>query len=57
LSIEVFNATGVQVAALKNLQGGYGTQTLDLGQYGSGTYMVRLTNNGETITRQVVVTK
>jgi len=57
LSIEVYNTVGMKVTEMSNLQGGVGTQKLDLGKYGSGTYMVRLTNNGESTTRQIVVTK
>jgi hypothetical protein len=55
LNIEVFNAVGVKVAELKNLKGGFGTQRVDLGAFGSGTYLVRLTNNGESATKQIVV--
>jgi Secretion system C-terminal sorting domain len=55
--VEVFNLTGSKVTELKNISGGFGSQILDLGRYGNGTYMVRITNNGETTTRKIVVTQ
>lgn len=55
LNIEVTNAVGAVVARLNNVKGGFGTQKLDLTSVGSGTYFIRLTNNGESITRQIVV--
>lgn len=56
LNVEVYNAVGVKVAEVTGLNGGFGTSKIDLSNYGSGTYMIRLTNNGESVTRRVVVT-
>ncbi len=57
LNIEVYNAAGVKVTEMKNIQGGFGTQKLDLSAFSNGIYSVRLTNNGETTTRQIVLTR
>lgn len=57
LNVDVFNAVGVKVAEAKGLKGGFGLHQIDLSNFGSGTYMIRMTNNGESITRTVVVSK
>ncbi|MBS3914062.1 MAG: DUF5011 domain-containing protein, partial [Bacteroidetes bacterium] len=55
LQVEIFNAVGSKVTEVKDLKGGFGTTRINLAEYGSGTYTVRLTNNGQSITRQVIV--
>lgn len=55
LNIVVTNAVGAVVTRVDNVKGGFGTQKIDLSSVGSGTYFIRLTNNGESITRQIVV--
>ena len=55
LNITVFNAVGAVVAEMNGVQGGFGTQKIDLSAYGSGTYTIRLTNNGESISRRIIV--
>jgi hypothetical protein len=57
LSVDVFNAVGVKVTSVDGINGGFGTKQIDLSSYGSGTYMIRMTNNGETVTRRVIVAK
>ena len=44
-----------EVAEVNGLRGGFGTYHMDLSNYGSGIYTVRITNNGETTSRQIVV--
>lgn len=55
LNITVFNAVGAVVAEMNGVQGGFGTQKIDLSAYGAGTYTIRLTNNGESISRRIIV--
>jgi hypothetical protein len=54
VSIEVFNATGVRVASVDAVAG-IGSSAVDLSELSEGIYLVRLTNNGLTTTRKVVV--
>ncbi|MCC7297038.1 MAG: DUF5011 domain-containing protein [Bacteroidia bacterium] len=55
LNIVVTNIAGQVVTEMNGLKGGFGNTKIDLSNYGSGTYIVRLTNNGESITRKIVV--
>lgn len=55
LTVEVFNAVGMKVAERTSLKGGFGNEQIDLSAYGNGSYMIRLTNNGESVTQRVVV--
>lgn len=57
INISVTNMVGATVAELNNIKGGFGSQSIDLGKFGNGTYMVRITNNGETTVKKVVVAK
>ena len=54
VQIEVFNATGVRVAMV-NGSAASGTGMVDLGGMSEGIYLVRITNNGQSATRKVVV--
>jgi hypothetical protein len=55
VSIEVYNATGVKVAEVRDAATGIGTSTVDLAGVSEGIYLVRLSNNGQTTTQKVVV--
>jgi hypothetical protein len=57
LQVEVFNATGAKVLVLQLQNSGFGTQSIDLSKYGNGTYVLRLTNAGESITKRIVIAK
>jgi len=54
VQIEVFNATGVRVAMTDGTAVS-GNSMVDLGGMSEGIYLVRITNNGQTATRKVVV--
>lgn len=53
--VEVYNIQGAKVATVNNLKAGLGYTEIDLGKFGSGIYQIRLTNNGQTTTKKVVV--
>ena len=55
LNVVVTNAFGAVVSKLDNLQGGFGNTQIDLSNVSEGIYFVNLTNNGETVTKRVVV--
>ncbi|MBL7810680.1 MAG: DUF5011 domain-containing protein [Bacteroidetes bacterium] len=57
LTVEVYNALGSKIHSTTVQNGGFGSQTMDLSRFGNGTYVVRFTNQGETTTRKVVVTR
>jgi hypothetical protein len=54
VQMEVFNATGVRVAMVDGTVVS-GTGMVDLSGMSEGIYLVRITNNGQTATRKVVV--
>ena len=53
--VEVYNIQGAKVATVSNLKAGLGYTEIDLGKFGSGIYQIRLTNNGQTTSKKVVV--
>ena len=55
LNVVVVNAMGSVVATLNNVQGGFGASTIDLTNVSEGIYFVNLTNNGQTVTKRIVV--
>lgn len=55
VSVEVFNIQGSKVASVNNLKAGLGFTEIDLGKFGSGVYQIRLTNNGQSTTKKVIV--
>jgi len=55
VSVEVFNVSGSKVASFNNLKSGLGHTEINLAQYGNGVYMIRLSNDGQTTTKRVVV--
>lgn len=55
VSVEVFNISGSKVASFNNLKSGLGHTEINLGQFGNGVYMIRLSNDGQTTTKRVVV--
>jgi hypothetical protein len=54
VKIEVFNATGLRVASV-DATAGVGSTALDLSELSQGIYLVRISNNGLTATRKVMV--
>jgi hypothetical protein len=46
---------GSVVAKLDNIQGGFGASQIDLTNVSEGIYFVNLTNNGQTVTKRIVV--
>jgi hypothetical protein len=54
VQMEVFNATGMRVAMVDGAAVS-GTGMVDLSGMSEGIYLVRITNNGQTATRKVVV--
>jgi len=55
VSVEVFNVSGSKVASFSNLKSGLGHTEINLAQFGNGVYMIRLSNDGQTTTKRVVV--
>lgn len=55
VSVEVFNISASKVASFNNLKSGLGHTEINLGQFGNGVYMIRLSNDGQTTTKRVVV--
>lgn len=55
LDVTVVNAMGSVVAKLDNIQGGFGATKIDLSSVSEGIYFVNLTNNGQTVTKRIVV--
>jgi len=55
VSVEVFNVSGSKVASFSNLKSGLGHTEMNLAQFGNGVYMIRLSNDGQTTTKRVVV--
>jgi len=54
VSIEVVNSLGAVVFS-HNVQPGFGTTEINLSNMSQGMYMVRLTNNGQTTTKKVMI--
>jgi hypothetical protein len=55
LDVTVVNAMGSVVAKLDNIQGGFGASQIDLTNVSEGIFFVNLTNNGQTVTKRIVV--
>jgi len=55
VSVEVFNVSGSKVASFNNLKSGLGHTEINLAQFGNCVYMIRLSNDGQTTTKRVVV--
>jgi hypothetical protein len=54
ITIEVTNLVGAKVATY-NFNGGFGSQVLDLGKFGQGTYLLNIRNQKETTTKKIVI--
>ena len=54
VQIEIMNMLGSKIATLQ-AAGGFGTESFDFGNYASGTYLVRVTNKGQSFTQKIVV--
>jgi len=54
VNIEVVNSLGAVVYNL-NVQSGFGTTEINLSNMSHGMYLIRLTNNGQTTTKKVMV--
>jgi len=52
--VEVTNVVGAKVASF-TLTSGFETQTLDLGKFGQGTYLLNIRNQKETTTKKIVI--
>jgi hypothetical protein len=39
-----------------NFSGGFGSQEIDLGKFGQGTYFINIRNNNEVTTKKIIVT-
>ena len=52
--VEVTNVVGAKVASF-TLTSGFETQTLDLGKFGAGTYLLNIKNQQESTTKKVVI--
>lgn len=55
LNVVVTNTFGAVVAKLDNVQGGFGVSQINLTNVSEGIYFVNMTNNGQTVTKRVVV--
>jgi hypothetical protein len=54
ITIEVTNLVGAKVATY-TFNGGFGSQVLDLGKFGQGTYLLNIRNQKETTTKKIVI--
>jgi hypothetical protein len=54
VQIEIMNMLGSKIATLV-AAGGFGTESFDFSNYASGTYLVRVTNKGQSFTEKIVV--
>jgi hypothetical protein len=54
LQVSVVNAVGANVANY-SFEGGVGNQEIDLGSFGTGVYFIRMTNNGQSTMKKLVV--
>jgi plastocyanin len=54
VQIEIMNMLGSKIATLV-AAGGFGTESFDFSNYASGTYLVRVTNKGQSFTQKIVV--
>jgi hypothetical protein len=45
---------GSKIATMQ-AAGGFGTESFDFSNYASGTYLVRVTNKGQSFTQKIVV--
>ena len=52
--VEVTNLLGAKVAEY-TFNGGFGSQTLDLGKFGQGTYLLNIRNHKETTTKKIII--
>ena len=54
VQIEIMNMLGSKIVTLQ-AAGGFGTESFDFSNYASGTYLVRVTNKGQSFTEKIVV--
>jgi PKD repeat protein len=54
ITIEVTNLVGAKVATY-TFNGGFGSQVLDLGKFGQGTFLLNIRNKKETTTKKIVI--
>jgi len=52
--VEITNMVGSKVAEY-NFSGGFGSQEIDLGKFGQGTYLINIRNNNEVTTKKIIV--
>jgi hypothetical protein len=55
VQILISDMLGKQLGAI-NATGGFGSESFDFSNYASGTYLVRVTNKGQSFTQKIVVT-
>jgi len=55
VKVLVTNMLGAQVDEF-TMNGGFGKHSVDFSRFPSGTYLVRVTNNGQTFTSKIIVT-
>jgi hypothetical protein len=54
MTITVMNAVGAQMTE-QVVGGGFGEAQFDLSNFGNGMYLVRMTNNGQSTVKKVIV--
>jgi hypothetical protein len=54
VQIEIMNMLGSKIGSIQSA-GGFGTESFDFSNYASGTYLVRVTNQGQSFTQKIVV--
>ena len=54
VQIVISNMLGTQIGQM-TARGGFGTESFDFSNYSSGTYLVRVTNHGQSFTQKIVV--
>jgi hypothetical protein len=54
MTITVYNAVGAQVME-RVVGGNFGEAQLDLSGFGNGIFMVRMSNNGQSTVKKVIV--
>ena len=55
VEILITDMLGKQIGKM-SARGGFGSESFDFSSYTSGTYLVRVTNKGQSFTQKIVVT-
>jgi hypothetical protein len=54
IHVEITNMVGSKLAEY-TFSGGFGSQEMNLGKFGQGTYLINIRNNNEVATKKIIV--